>query len=308
MSDNLYDVIIMGSGPAGLSAAIYAVRAKLKMLVLERAPMSGGQIINTYEVDNYPGLPGINGFDLAVKFREHCEKLKAEFMEGEVISFEVEGEIKVITLQNGTKLYSKSVIIATGAMYRKLGVPGEEKYTGMGISYCATCDGAFFKNKVVAVIGGGDVAVEDAIFLARLCKKVYVIHRREEFRAAKVLSEQLMALENVTILWNRTVSEIQGDEAVTGLRLYHKKEEKEELIEINGVFIAVGNQPNTEVFKSIIDTDEYGYLKAGEDCKTNISGVFAAGDVRTKVLRQVITAAADGAVAITGVERYLNGQ
>lgn len=308
MSDNLYDVIIMGSGPAGLSAAIYAVRAKLKMLVLERAPMSGGQIINTYEVDNYPGLPGINGFDLAVKFREHCGKLKAEFMEGEVISFEVEGEIKVITLQNGTKLYSKSVIIATGAMYRKLGVPGEEKYTGMGISYCATCDGAFFKNKVVAVIGGGDVAVEDAIFLARLCKKVYVIHRREEFRAAKVLSEQLMALENVTILWNRTVSEIQGDEAVTGLRLYHKKEEKEELIEINGVFIAVGNQPNTEVFKSIIDTDEYGYLKAGEDCKTNISGVFAAGDVRTKVLRQVITAAADGAVAITGVERYLNGQ
>lgn len=308
MSDNLYDVIIMGSGPAGLSAAIYAVRAKLKMLVLERAPMSGGQIINTYEVDNYPGLPGINGFDLAVKFREHCEKLKAEFMEGEVISFEVEGEIKVLTLQNGTKLYSKSVIIATGAMYRKLGVPGEEKYTGMGISYCATCDGAFFKNKVVAVIGGGDVAVEDAIFLARLCKKVYVIHRREEFRAAKVLSEQLMALENVTILWNRTVSEIQGDEAVTGLRLYHKKEEKEELIEINGVFIAVGNQPNTEVFKSIIDTDEYGYLKAGEDCKTNISGVFAAGDVRTKVLRQVITAAADGAVAITGVERYLNGQ
>lgn len=308
MSDNLYDVIIMGSGPAGLSAAIYAVRAKLKMLVLERAPMSGGQIINTYEVDNYPGLLGINGFDLAVKFREHCEKLKAEFMEGEVISFEVEGEIKVITLQNGTKLYSKSVIIATGAMYRKLGVPGEEKYTGMGISYCATCDGAFFKNKVVAVIGGGDVAVEDAIFLARLCKKVYVIHRREEFRAAKVLSEQLMALENVTILWNRTVSEIQGDEAVTGLRLYHKKEEKEELIEINGVFIAVGNQPNTEVFKSIIDTDEYGYLKAGEDCKTNISGVFAAGDVRTKVLRQVITAAADGAVAITGVERYLNGQ
>lgn len=308
MNTEIYDVIIIGSGPAGLSAAIYAARAKLKMLVLEKAPMSGGQIINTYEVDNYPGMPGMNGFDLAVKLREHCEKLEAKFMEGEAASFEFDGEIKKITLIDGFVLTAKAVILATGAVWRKLGVPGEDTFSGKGVSYCATCDGAFFRNKVTAVVGGGDVAIEDAIFLARLCKKVYLVHRREEFRAAKVLIETLKTLPNVELLLNRTVAEITGESVVCGLKLNHLKEEKTEEIAVDGVFVAVGSSPNTEAFQGMLKMDENGYLVAGEDCRTNLPGVFAAGDVRTKVLRQIITAAADGAVAITGVEHYFSGK
>ena len=183
----MYDLIIVGAGPAGLAAAIYARRAELNAVVLERAPMSGGQIINTYDVDNYPGLPDISGFDLAMKFREHCDKLGVKFLEGEVAKAELSGTEKKLELTDGTKLSAKAVIIATGAANRLLGVPGEKEFSGVGVSYCATCDGAFFRNKTAAVIGGGDVAIEDAIFLARLCKKVYLIHRREEFRAAKML-------------------------------------------------------------------------------------------------------------------------
>lgn len=188
MSDPLYDVVIIGSGPAGLSAAIYATRAELNVLVVEKEVMSGGQILNTYEVDNYPGLPGISGYDLGAKFKEHCDKLGVVSMEDEVTKLESKEQNKLVYLASGKTISTKTIIIATGARNRMLGVPGEEELSGMGVSYCATCDGAFFKNKVVAVIGGGDVAVEDAIFLARICKKVYVIHRREEFRAAKTLS------------------------------------------------------------------------------------------------------------------------
>ena len=209
--ETMYDVIIVGSGPAGLAAAIYAARAKLKMLVLEKAPMSGGQIINTYEVDNYPGIPQINGFDLAVKFREHCEKLGTEFLEGEAVSFELEGEIKKVILDDNRQFQTKTIILAMGTIWRKLGVPGEDTFAGKGISYCATCDGAFFKNKTVAVVGGGDVAAEDAIFLARLCKKVYLIHRRGELRAAKVLVEALKTFPNVELLFHKTVEEIIGE-------------------------------------------------------------------------------------------------
>lgn len=308
METTLYDVIIIGSGPAGLSAAIYAARARLKMLVLEKAPMSGGQIINTYEVDNYPGMPGMNGFDLAVKLREHCEKLGAEFLEGEAISFELEGETKRITLEDKKQLTAKTVILATGAVWRKLGVLGEDTFAGRGVSYCATCDGAFFKNKVAAVVGGGDVAAEDAIFLSRLCKKVYLIHRRDELRAAKVLVETLQSLPNVELLFHRTVEEIVGTQSVSGLKLNNLAENRTEELSVDGVFVAVGSSPNTQAFEGILSMDDRGYLVAGEDCKTSVPGVFAAGDVRTKLLRQIITAAADGAVAITSVEQYLNGR
>jgi thioredoxin reductase (NADPH) len=302
----VYDVIIIGSGPAGLAAAIYAKRAELDVIVIEKASLSGGQIINTYEVDNYPGTPGISGFELSTKFREHADKLDTTFINGEVTDFELEGEIKVITLEDGTKYKGKSVIIASGGAPRHLGAEGEEKLSGMGESYCATCDGAFFKNKVVAVVGGGDVAVEDAIFLARLCKQVYVIHRRDQFRASKSITSKLLALENVTILWDSVVENITGDDRVEAIEVKNVKTNQKETLNVAGVFIAVGYLPNSDIYKKIVATDEAGYIMAGENCETNIPGIFAAGDIRTKDLRQIITAAADGANAITAVEKYLN--
>lgn len=300
----MYDLIILGSGPAGLSAAIYASRAELNTIVIEKAPMSGGQVINTYEVDNYPGYPGISGFELSMKFREHADKLGASFITGEIKSVEVENNIKKVTLESGEEYEAKAVIIATGAVWRKLGVPGEQKLSGLGVSYCATCDGAFFRNKEVAVIGGGDVAVEDAIFLARLCKKVYVIHRRDEFRAAKVLSTRLMQLDNVEIIWDTVVEEIHGEDFVQSITIKNKKTDETKELLVSGVFVAVGTLPNSECFKDLVAMNEGGYIIADESCKTNIPGIFAAGDIRTKGLRQIITAASDGANAVTSVEKY----
>ena len=304
--DKIYDLIIIGSGPAGLAAAIYAGRAELSTIILEKAPMSGGQIINTYEVDNYPGIPDISGFDLSTKFREHCDRLDMNFITGEVTGFSVADGIKTITLEDGTIYYTKTVIIAVGAKPRKLMVEGEEKLAGMGVSYCATCDGAFFKNKVTAVVGGGDVAVEDAIFLTRICKKVYVIHRRNEFRAVKSYSTKLMSKENVEIIWDSAVEKIIGDEQVEQVLIKNLKTQETRTLDVDGVFVAVGNIPSSDVYKGLIDMDDNGYIIASENCETNIPGVFAAGDIRTKELRQIITAASDGANSITAVERYLN--
>lgn len=302
----VYDLIIIGSGPAGLAAALYAGRADLDTIIIEKAPMSGGQIINTYEVDNYPGIPGISGFDLSNKFREHCDRLDMTFITGEVTDFTVENDIKNVTLEDGTVYQSRTVIIAAGANPRKLNVEGELRLSGMGVSYCATCDGAFFRNKVTAVVGGGDVAVEDAIFLARLCKKVYVIHRRDEFRAAKTYINKLMSLENVEILWDSVVEEISGKEQVEQIKVKKLKTDETVDIDLDGIFIAVGYIPNTDVYKNTVDLDPSRYIIAGESCETNLPGVFAAGDIRTKTLRQIITAASDGANAITAVEKYLN--
>lgn len=299
----LYDVIIIGSGPAGLSAAIYAQRAKLTTLILEKEMMSGGQVLNTYEVDNYPGLPGINGYDMGMKFRSHADSLGAEFVTDEVVRIEMDGEVRRVVCENET-YEAKSIVIATGAAHRKLGAPGEEELTGMGVSYCATCDGAFFKNKVTAVVGGGDVALEDAIFLARMCEKVYVIHRRDEFRGAKTLQERLMEQENVEILWNTVVDEIQGDGQVKSLKITNKKTNTTTELPVNGVFVAVGITPNSQKFEGLLDMD-HGYIEASEDGITSVPGIFAAGDVRTKQLRQIVTAVSDGANAITSVERYL---
>lgn len=304
--DKIYDLIIIGSGPAGLAAAIYAGRAELDTIIIEKAPISGGQIINTYEVDNYPGIPGISGFDLSTKFREHCDRLEMKFLTGEVIKFEIKDGIKIVTLDDEKVYYSKSVIIATGSNPRKLNVDGEERLSGMGVSYCATCDGAFFKNKTTAVVGGGDVAVEDAIFLARLCKKVYVIHRRDEFRAAKSLTTKLMAMENVEIIWDSKVDEILGNTQVEQLRIKNIKTEESRVLDVDGTFIAIGYNPSSEVYKDVVKLDQSGFIIASENCETNIPGVFAAGDIRTKDLRQIITAASDGANAITAVEKYLN--
>lgn len=302
---HVYDLIIIGSGPAGLGAAIYAQRARLDTLVIEKAMVSGGQVLTTYEVDNYPGLPGIGGYDLGLKFREHADKLGAQFQEDQVLKVEDDGPdgTKRVVCVNGT-YEAKVLILATGAVHRKLGIPGEEEFGGMGVSYCATCDGAFFRNKVTAVIGGGDVAVEDAIFLARMCSKVYLIHRRDALRAAKSLQESLMALENVEILWDSVADSIQGDGKVECLSISNVKTGEKQELPVQGVFIAVGITPESSAFAGLVEM-EHGYIKAGEDGKTSAPGIFAAGDVRTKQLRQIITAAADGANAVTSAERYL---
>lgn len=315
-----YDLIIIGSGPAGLSAAIYAQRAKLDTLIIEKEMVSGGQVLTTYEVDNYPGLPGIGGYDLGMKFRQHAEQLEASFQEDEVqwielaaeedeelkaaeVGLETAAAMKRVVCRHGTYL-AKSVIIATGATHRKLGVPGEEELAGMGVSYCATCDGAFFKKKVTAVIGGGDVAIEDAIFLARMCSQVYLIHRRDELRGAKSLQEKLLALENVTVLWDSVVEKIEGEEKVEALQIKNVKTGEGRSLPVDGVFIAVGITPNSRPYADLVEMD-HGYIRADETGATNVPGIYAVGDVRTKQLRQIVTAVADGANAVTSVEHYL---
>ena len=258
----MYDLIIIGSGPAGLSAAVYGKRAGLNLLIIEEKPMSGGQILNTYEVDNYLGLPGISGFDMGMTFRQHAEKLGAEFLEATVHSVEERGDYKCV-YAGDRELETRTVIFATGAEHAKLGVPGEEELNGMGVSYCATCDGTFFRGRTVAVVGGGDVALEDAIYLARTCEKVYLIHRRDSLRGAMVLQEELKSLPSVEIL-------------------------------------------NTDLLQSLVTVGEDGYIPAGETGETDTPGIYVAGDIRKKPLRQVVTAVADGANAAVSAGNYCN--
>ncbi len=301
----MYDVIIIGSGPAGLSAAVYAKRAGISLLVLEKAPMSGGQVLNTYEVDNYLGLPGISGFDMGMQFRAHADKLGVEFREADVTAIEDAGESKRIHTDAGI-LESRAVILAAGAVHARLNVPGEEELGGMGVSYCATCDGAFFRDKAVAVVGGGDVALEDAIFLARTCKKVYLIHRRDELRGAHILQEELQTLPNVEILYSHVVEEICGEDAVQSLRLRDKRTDALSELFVDGVFVAVGITPNSELVRGLTACDGQGYVLAGEDGKTELPGLFVAGDVRRKPIRQIVTAVADGANAAMSAVSFLS--
>lgn len=302
--DKVYDLLIIGSGPAGLAAAIYAQRAKLSTVVLEKEYISGGQVVNTYEVDNYPGLPGINGYELGVKFREHADQLGAEFVTAEVEEIIIEETVKKVESSAG-EYRAKALVLAMGAAHRELGVPGEKELAGMGVSYCATCDGAFFRGRRVAVVGGGDVAVEDAIFLARGCEKVVLIHRRDELRAAKSLQERLFACENVEIIWDTAVREINGEDHVESIRLENLKTGEKRSLDMDGVFVAVGVIPNSQIIKELVGVDENGYILAGEDCASSVKGIFAAGDIRKKPLRQIVTAVADGANAVTAVQEYL---
>ncbi|MBQ8325947.1 MAG: thioredoxin-disulfide reductase [Lachnospiraceae bacterium] len=300
----MYDLIIIGSGPAGLSAAIYAGRARLNTLIIEKQGMSGGQVLNTYEVDNYPGLPGMNGFDMGMRFKEHADKFPVDFVEGEVVEVKLDGAVKQIRTHE--QIYEgKTVLIATGARHAKLNIPGEDRLAGRGVSYCATCDGAFFRNKTVAVVGGGDVAVEDAIFLARFCEKVYLIHRRNELRAAKILQDALFELPNVECVWDSVADEIVGEDVVSGIKLHNVKNNEEKLLMVNGVFIAVGMHPNSEIYREILECDDLGYIQASEEGVTNVLGVFVAGDIRTKQLRQIVTAVSDGANAVTSIQKYM---
>ncbi len=317
----MYDVIIIGSGPAGLAAAIYAQRACMDMLVLEKNYMSGGQVLDTYEVDNYPGLKGMNGFDLGMKLREHADALGAKFVTAAVREVRIkegrlEGDVQAaeaakagFCIVTDKETYeARTVIIAAGAQHRKLGIPGEEALAGRGVSYCATCDGAFFRDKTVAVIGGGDVAVEDAIFLARGCRKVYVVHRRDELRAVKSLQEKLLSLPNVEMVWDSVALDIRGEQAVEGLAVKNVKTQETQVLPVDGVFVAVGIQPNSQAYQGLVKMDPAGYICADETGRTSVPGLFAAGDIRTKALRQILTAAADGANAVFAAEQFLNAQ
>lgn len=301
--ENILDLVIIGAGPAGMSAAIYAKRAMLNFVIIEKS-FAGGQIINTYEVENYPGIKMVSGFELSTMFREHVEELGVEILSDDVESLEISGKIKEVKTMT-TTYKTKTIILATGASWRKLGVIGEELFMGKGISYCATCDGAFYRNKTTVVIGGGDVAVEDAIYLARMCQKVYLVHRRHELRAVKVLQEKLFSTPNIEILWDTEVTQIKGNDFVEGIELMNNKTRLESSIPVDGVFVAVGSIPNTGMVRGLVEMDNAGWIATGEDCMTSVEGVFAAGDLRQKTLRQVITAAADGATAVFGVERFI---
>ena len=299
------DLIIIGSGPAGLTAAIYGKRAGLDTLVIDETGIGGGQVVTTYEVDNYPGLPGIGGFELGEKFKEHAVRAGAEFVEAKVSGAFKNDDIFNISTDEG-EYQARAVIIATGAQHNHLNVPGEEELLGMGVSYCATCDGAFFKNKITAVVGGGDVALEDALFLARGCSKVYLIHRRDSFRGAKKLEELVKATANIEIVYDSIVSEIYGEYQVEGIKVDNLKKGEDTTLKVDGIFIAVGMHPTTEAFSGLVELDDMGYVIAGEDGVTSTPGVFAAGDSRTKRVRQIVTAAADGANAVQSVTDYFN--
>ena len=294
----MYDVLIIGGGPAGLSAAVYAKRAGLDAVVIEK-DYAGGQIAVSEQVDNYLGLPKTSGYDLSVKFTEHAKMLGADFYEGEVLKISKKDNTFVLDFKDESQLLGKTVIYTAGTSYRRLEVNGSKLN---GVSYCAVCDGMFYKDKTVAVVGGGDTALGDALYLSRIAKKVYVIHRRDEFRANKSLQHNVNSADNIEILYNSQVTEIFGETRVESIAVSDKK------IDVDGVFVAIGSVPNSQLLQGICDLDENGYVIAGEDGITSTAGIFVAGDVRTKSLRQVITAASDGAFAVMSAENYIENQ
>ena len=300
----MYDLVIIGSGPAGLSAAVYAKRACLSVLVIEKEAFAGGQMVYTEEVDNYLGLNAKSGFELAESFKQHALDLDVSFAEGAVEKIVPKDGKWSLHMESGEDIETKTVLLATGATHRKLGVPGEETFAGVGVSHCATCDGAFFQGKSVAVVGGGDVALEDALYLANICEQVYLIHRRNELRGTKALQNQVFANEKITFLGESEVTEITGDKQVSGISVHNKVTDETKELSVAGVFIAVGMEPQSDLYAPLLSL-EHGYVPAGEDCATEKDGLYVAGDVRTKRLRQIVTAVADGANAVHSIQEYL---
>lgn len=301
----LYDVIVIGGGPGGYTAALYAARANLSVAILEKLS-PGGQMGTTDVIDNYPGFPqGVNGFELAMQMKEGAERFGAQTQLAEVTQVELAGQVKTVHTSGGD-YQARTVVLATGAHPRELGLPGERELRGRGVSYCATCDGMFYRGKTVVVVGGGNTAVSDVLYLSRLCEKVYLVHRRDTLRASKVYLDPLQKAENVEFVWDSEVKQLLRDQAVTGVRVRNKKTGEERDIPCAGVFVAVGYLPNTELYRGQVELDEAGYVLANETTQTNLPGVFAVGDLRKKPLRQVVTAASDGAVAAHFIEEYLN--
>jgi len=304
---NTYDVIIIGGGPAGLSAGLYTSRARLKTLLIEKA-IVGGQITNAERVENYPGFPdGISGFDLGELMRRQAESFGLEINYAEALGLELRGSEKVVKTSDGDYI-GRAVIVAGGATLQRLGVPGEEKLTGRGVSYCATCDGPFFKDRVVAAVGGGDSAVEEGLLLTRFASRVIVIHRRDQLRASKILQERAFANKKMEFLWDSLVEDIQGENKVTMIKIRNVKTGQTTALEVSAVFIYVGQRPNTDYLKGLVPLDEKGCIIINERMETQIKGIFAAGDIRQNSPRQVITAAGDGVTAALSSEKFLGGQ
>ena len=298
----MYDIIVIGAGPAGMTASIYARRALKKVLVLE-AISYGGQIINTLDIENYPVEAHISGFDFSTKLYNQAVDLGAEFIFEKCMKIDKKNSsFEVYTSNN--KYQCKSIIIATGTENRKLGLDREHEYIGKGLSYCATCDGAFYKKRDVAVVGGGNTALEDALYLSNICNKVYLIHRRDEFRGDNSVVDKIKGKTNIDIIYNSNVTKIIGDERLNAIEISNLDGSKKE-INVSGLFVAIGKIPENDIFKDIIEIDENGYILASENCHTNIDGIFVAGDNRTKLLRQLVTATSDGAIAATEAIHYL---
>ena len=301
----IYDMIIIGGGPAGYTAALYASRAGLDTLIIEKMS-AGGQMALTDIIDNYPGFDGgIDGFTLGMQMQAGAERFGAKTEYGEVLSLDLLPKIKK-TVTDAGEYFSRTVVIATGAGPKALGVEREDELVGRGVHYCAHCDGRFYKNKTVMVVGGGNSAVSDALYLSRLAKKVYLVHRRDTLRATKIYHEPLMEAENVEFVWNTAVSALQADGRLNAVRVKNLKTGEEREIGVDGLFVSIGRKPATELVSGVLSLDEAGYILADETTKTNVPGVYAAGDVRTKALRQVVTAASDGAVAAHFAEEYLS--
>lgn len=303
----IYDMIVIGGGPGGYTAAMYGARAGLDVVVVEKLS-AGGQMALTHQIDNYPGFEeGIDGFALGEKMRQHAERFGAETELAEVTAVRLDSKIKEIETSEGI-FRGKTVVISTGANPRELGVPGEKELVGRGINYCAACDGMFYKGKTVVVVGGGNTAAADAMLLSRIAKKVIVVHRRNTLRATKIYHEPLMQAPNVEFRWNSTVSELLYDSKVRGVKVEHVSTGEQSVIECDGVFVSIGRAPASQLVKDQIAVDPSGYILADESTRTSLPGVFAVGDVRTKVLRQIVTAVADGATAVHYAEEYLAGE
>lgn len=302
--EKIYDVIVIGGGPAGYTAAMYAARGGLDTLILEKMS-AGGQMTQTMQIDNYPGFDeGVDGFTLGEKMQAGAERFGAHTEYAEVQSVQLEGSVKSIETSEGTFL-GKTVIIAAGAGHKHLGLPEEENLVGRGVAYCAACDGMFYRNKVVAVVGGGNSAAADAMLLSRVAKKVILIHRRDTLRATKVYHDPLMRAENVEFRWNSAVEELIHEDALKGIRIKNLRSGEEEILDVDGIFISIGRSPATELFRGQLELDAGGYIAADESTQTSIPGVYAAGDIRSKVVRQIVTATADGAVAAHYAQSYL---
>lgn len=303
MTEKIYDLIIVGAGPAGMTASIYASRANMSVLMLERK-YPGGQMQSTEEIENYTGYEHITGPELSEKMFEHSKKFGTEFAFGNITKIEVKEDLKFVTA--GSTVYiAKTVIVATGCEHRNLNVPGEKEFSGKGVSYCAVCDGAFFRNKEVVVVGGGDSAVEEALYLSNLVSKVTIVHRRDELRAQKIIQDRAFAKDNIEFIWDSVVTEIKGERKVSSVEVRNVKTEEISSIPTDGIFIYVGRLPQTNDFTDLGITNSSGYIPTNEKLETTIPGIFAAGDVREKEIRQVVTATSDGAIAAQGAYSFV---
>lgn len=303
----MYDVAILGAGPAGLTAAIYASRARLKTILIERN-YPGGQVAMCDKVENYPGhIENTSGFDLSMSMKEQAERFGTEMKSTEIASLELDSKEKALVASDGERIEAKTIILSLGANPRKLGVPGEIEFIGRGVSYCAVCDAAFYKDKKLVVVGGGDTAVEDSNFLTRYASSVTIVHRRDKFRAQRILQERTVQNPSITVQWNSVVKSIGGKDSVDHVILENVQTKQQINLPIDGVFVLVGLEPNTKMIAGRVHLDPAGYIITDENMRTNIPGVFAAGDARQKLLRQIVTACADGAIAATAAEKYIDG-